>query len=342
VRRRHFERLKPVCPQCRARGTGAPALKVRLEARATEESIDEGMLACANGCEYPVVDGVPVIVPDVRAFLATRAQAVIAREDLSPAVAGLLADAVDADARQRLSGAVWDHYAEFDPLEETHEVWPGAVARLAHHGLQRANPRPDGPILDAGCGPGRGSFEVARRTGELVLGIDVDLPPLRLAQRVLRDRTVRYDRKRSGAIYDRREFTSKLEKLEQVDFWCCDGLALPFDDGTFAAAAALNVIDRVPAPADLLRSLRRVTRHGGKLILASAYDWTGRDAGAWLGGADGVTSESALRALLTPGQPGAIDGLVFETEDPDFPWHVRVHDRKTELYRLQVVTARVE
>lgn len=342
MRRRHFERLKPVCPQCRANRAGDVPLKVRLEARAAEESIDEGVLACANGCEFPIVDGVPVIVPDVRSFLATRAGAVLMREDLSPAVAGMLADAVDAGARQCLSSAAWDHYADFDPLEETHEVWPGAVARLAHHGLQRANPRPDGPVLDAGCGAGRGSFEFARRTGELVLGVDVDLAVLRLAQRVLRDRTVRYDRKRSGSIYDRREFMAKLEKLEQVDFWCCDGSALPFPDGAFATAAALNVIDRVASPHDLLRSLRRVTRHGGKLILASAYDWDSDDARPRIGGAGNVTSESAVRALMNPGQPDAIDGLVFESEDPDFPWHVRVHDRKTELYRLHVVTARVE
>jgi SAM-dependent methyltransferase len=159
---------------------------------------------------------------------------------------------------------------------------------------------------------------------------------------------VRYPRKRCGLVYQRRSFACRPPRAENVDFWACDALALPLVAGTFGLVVALNLLDCVAAPRDLLAGLAAALLPGGKAILASPYDWSmaATPVEAWLGGhsqrgpAAGA-SEPVLRALLTPGgHPAAVDGLVLEAEESGLPWQVRLHDRGTMGYRSHLVVAR--
>ena len=99
--------------------------------------------------------------------------------------------------------------------------------------------------LDLGCSVGRTSFELAKRSDGLVLGVDLHLPMLRLARRVLETGTVSYARRRVGIVYDRRDFDVAFDDADRVDFWACDAMALPFRDAGFGHAMALNVLDCV-------------------------------------------------------------------------------------------------
>jgi SAM-dependent methyltransferase len=204
-----------------------------------------------------------------------------------------------------------------------------------------------GPLLDLGCAVGRGTFELAKRTTDLVLGVDMGFHMLRLASRVLRRGSIRYPLRRGGVLYDWREFDVPIEAAERVDFWACDATQLPFGARTFGGAVALNLIDCVYSPLDLLRSVAQVLRSGGALLLAAPYDWTpaATTIEAWIGGhsprsAGGGASSAVLRALLTPGaHPAAIEGLHLVAERDDVPWTVRMHDRSTVTYRLHMVVA---
>lgn len=77
--------------------------------------------------------------------------------------------------------------------------------------------------------------------------------------------------------------------------------------GTFARAIALNVLDCVANPRELLVSLASVLRTGGKISLTCPYDWSpgATPVEAWLGGhsersdSNGAP-EKVLRSLLTP------------------------------------------
>jgi hypothetical protein len=108
----------------------------------------------------------------------------------------------------------------------------------------------------------------------------------------------------------------------------------------------MNVLDCVSAPRELLASLGRVLQAGGMASLACPYDWSlvATPLENWLGGhsqrspAAGA-SETALRALLTPGAAGSIETLVLKTERDDLIWQVRLHDRSTMTYRLHLVVA---
>ncbi len=72
-----------VCPRCR---NGSHAHPLTL--------LDEDLLGCACGADYPVVDGVPVVFRDPAPWLATEAVEALCRHDLPPALRRVLRGAI--------------------------------------------------------------------------------------------------------------------------------------------------------------------------------------------------------------------------------------------------------
>jgi uncharacterized protein YbaR (Trm112 family) len=69
VRRGHFDLLGPICPGCHARGVSSP-LGLNIVEDERDGDILAGILGCSGcGAEYPIVDGLPIIVPDVRRYV---------------------------------------------------------------------------------------------------------------------------------------------------------------------------------------------------------------------------------------------------------------------------------
>jgi SAM-dependent methyltransferase/uncharacterized protein YbaR (Trm112 family) len=356
MRRRHFEALKPVCPVCRAARGVEASLGLAVVLKEVGEHVVEGTLRCPEAScqrEYPIVDGIPLLVGNLRAYVTGAIDQIHARGDLAAETESLLGDCCGPGSafdisRQHLSTYAWDHYGDLDPDEPSGSPAPGSILRLLDRGLLLARKLTRGPILDIGCSVGRGSFALADLVGGLVLGVDLSYAMLRLASQVLREERVRYPRRRVGLVYDRRDFPARFSGAENVDFWACDALALPFPAGTFATIAALNVLDCVPSPHDLLDSLPRLLAKKGKAILSTPHDWStaATPVESWLGGhsqrgPEAGASEPMLRALLTPGaHPASIDGLEILAEEPDVPWHVRMHDRAIMEYRSHLLVAR--
>ncbi len=97
-------------------------------------------------------------------------------------------------------------------------------------------------VLDVGCNTGYGTMRfvpVARR----VAGVDVSPRAIEAAQR--------------RAIDGRPEFVLG------------GGLELPFPDDSFDVVTSFQVLEHVPDPRVFLRELTRVTRPGGRIILAT-------------------------------------------------------------------------
>ena len=358
MKRRHFEALRPICPLCQIQSREESLLTVGFVAREEGAEIVEGALRCTRGeClyEYPIIDGIPILVADPRTYVANSILHLLGRDDLSGEIESMLGECSGPGSsldvtRQHLSNYTWDHYGEFDPGESQAEPRPGSLTRALERGLGMFGTAPAGPVLDTGCSVGRSTFDLARRSDGLVLGIDLNFSMLRMAASVMRKGVVRYARRRVGLIYDRREFPVRFENVANVDFWACDVALLPFAAGTFSTAVSLNLLDCVASPLDQLKSLRRVLGPGARLLLAAPYDWSGAVASpeAWIGGhsprsAREGRSEAVLRALLTPGaHPVSVEGLRLVSEMDDVPWQVRVHDRSTTTYRLHLLTAVVQ
>ena len=351
----HFEALRPHCPICLRDRAETHRLLLTTAVKREADVILEGMLLCpSQGCqrEYPIIDGIPLILANLRGFLAQNLHQLTARDDLSEIMESVLGDCAGPGSqfdisRHQLGSYARDHYGRHDPEEPDSEPRPGAAARLLATGLDAALPLPAGPLLDLGCAVGGTTFALVEQTGRLVLGVDLNMAMLRVAASALHRGVVQYPRKRTGVVYDRRRLPVSFPCAEQVDFWACDVGALPFPEKKFALAAALNLLDCVPAPRDLLAEVARTLVPGGKAVLTSPYDWSpvATPMEGWLGGHSqrGVRqgkNEPMLRALLTPGgHPAAIGSLALESEVLEAPWHVRLHDRSTVSYRVHLVVA---
>ncbi len=243
--------------------------------------------------------------------------------------------------RQHLSSYAWDHYAEFDP-DEPKQSEAGSIARLLDRVLADVNVD-DGPSLDVGCSVGRTCFELAGQSDGLVLGVDLNFPMLQLAQRVLESRTVTYDRRRVGVVYDRRAFPVSFTGVERVDFWCCDSQAMPFRAGRFSQVSCLNVVDCVQNPIQLLQQVANMLRANGTAIVATPFDWSSAATPfeTWLGGHSDRAphrgaSEVAFRSVLEAGGLG----LSVEKELDGIPWQVRLHDRSSMHYDVHATICR--
>lgn len=347
MRRRHLDSLRPVCPVCRA---GVP-LSLTDVLKEEDGHIVEGILRCPTpSCqrEYPILDGIPLLLADLRGYVSGAIDQITAREDLDAVMESLLGDCCGPGSsyditRQHLSTYAWDHYADLDPEKGSSHA--GSVLRVLARGLELAGEIPPGPILDLGCAVGRSSFALAEGGDRLVVGVDLGYVMLRMASEVLRKGRARYPRRRIGIVYDRRDFPASFLHSEAVDFWLCDATDLPFPEGTFAAVVGLNVLDCVTDPHGLLASLPRLLKPGGKAILSTPYDWSPRATplGAWIGGhsqrgGHEGASEPVLRALLTPrAHPASVEGLRIVAEEPDLAWRVRMHQRSSVEYRVDLV-----
>ncbi len=112
--------------------------------------------------------------------------------------------------------------------------------------LERLDVRPGDRLLDAGCGEGRHCFGALER-GASVVGLDLDLPSLRMARGALADRAAELDR--GGSVLQGNAF------------------ALPFEDGTFDKVICAEVMEHVHDYRGAVRELARVLRPGGRIAV---------------------------------------------------------------------------
>lgn len=344
MRSHHLTHLHPGCPVCRVG---------LLAARDTDDLHGDGVLACdqpACGARHPVIDGVPVIVPDLGGVASNQVLDLAGAGTLTSEAGDLVAAAggpggpLDA-RRQNLSTYTWGHWGDLDPAGDGPKE--ASVVTILERGLELvdgAEGRVTGDVLDLGCGVGRTTLELARVTDGLVLGIDLNVSFLRAASRILRTGEVVYDLRREGVSYDRRAFAVPVDGAERVDVWCADVAVLPFQAGGFGLVTSLNLIDCIQDPRTHLQSLHDLLVPGGFAIFSSPFDWNAgaTDPGAWLGGRtdpDHADGHRTVRRLLAGGDD-AIDGLEIVGEAQGLPWDVRLHARSTMRYLVDLFVVR--
>ncbi len=337
-----FDELAPVCPRCLHFSQAHSPLKIgdRLEMRAGH--LWQGLLHCSDqSCwmEYPVIDGVPILTPDPPDFLTRAQHQILRRDDLSVPLQGAMGDALgqasefDRD-RQHLSLYAGSHFPD----------WAGGTASPLLAILDRAlsaAPPGDGPALDLGCSVGRGTWQMAG-TGRAVLGVDLNFSMLRLAQRLMVEGRASFPQRRIGLVYDQTEIQLPADAAKaRVDFWAADCLVLPFADGRFAGAGAVNLVDCIAAPTNMLVEAARILADGAAAFFTTPYDWaeTATEKAAWMGGHSdrgpfGGAAEPVLTATLQQ------TGFDITSEETDLPWTLRMHSRSVMQYQLHLVACR--
>jgi SAM-dependent methyltransferase len=182
--------------------------------------------------------------------------------------------------------------------------------------------------LDLGCGVGRFAFELALVADE-VIGMDTSASFIRAAQRMLHKKTANFVRSEFGSQPGREKLTiRRIPASTRIDFQIQDAqqlakLKLP----RFDIVAAINLLCRLPAPADFLRSLPSLVAPAGQLLLASPFSWL---------------------PTYTPKQKWLIPAEVVKVLAPEFrlvrrrdlPFLIREHRRKYQLVISDVMTFR--
>lgn len=343
----HFEAFRPVCVRCRIAGTGDHRLGLRVQ-RQDAVRVVEGMLECPT-CryEYPIFDGIPLLVADVRDHVSRQLGELRARDDLSPFAESMLGDCAGPDSelgRDRMYLASYGraHWSDLDPAQPAPStLLPVIDAALALAGDVR------GRWLDLGCAVGRGTFALAARTGDLALGLDLNLAMLKAARRIAVAGTLRHSIRRSGVVYDQRDEAIDPAGRALVDFWYADATALPLPSDATDGAISLNLLDSVSQPLGHLAELGRVLAPTGRAVIATPYDWTAAVTPLehWLGGHSqrgGVrgSSPATVRHILTMAARPDAPALALDGERADVTWTLDIHERAKITYALDMLRVR--
>ncbi len=279
--------------------------------------------ACAR--RYPIVDGIPVIAPDPQAHLAKWGAELVDGEP--EALAEHLSIYLDAH---------WGDDATPPP------EGPELINRLINS-AQLINRLINsvvgagriGRAVELGCGPGRGLYELAKGADEVV-GVDAQLAALRRARRIFDGEPVEYGRRIVGRHYATARIVAPA-RADHVTLVCADALDPPRVPASFDRVVALNVLDAVVSPPQLVAVADGLCAPGGEVILASPYAWqSGIVADEHrFGGADPA---AALRRRLVDGE--ALEARYTIEDEAEVPWALRRDARSAVVYQVHWLRAR--
>ena len=313
-----------VCPGCRTRTNG------RLDLRTIDRAGE--LYVCECGRRYPIVDGIPIVLPDPTAYFRTEI-AVVLERDLPVEVAEVIIEHGPDDASyprllEHLSIYLDAHWG--DRAEPAVDFAAAAlIDKLAERSQHRV-----GLAVELGCSVGRMAQTLAAGADEVV-AIDLHFGALRRARALLAGESVRYARRVAGRHYT--QAITRGERADNVKLVCGDALDPPLVPGEYERVVALNLLDSVAHPRRLLQVLDALCTPGGELILASPYAWqsTVVHEDDRLGAHDPAAYVTALL------REGTGLGAPYEIlDEADLGWTLRRDARSEVRYQTHYLRAR--
>ncbi|NTW06653.1 MAG: methyltransferase domain-containing protein [Syntrophaceae bacterium] len=355
INHRHFQTLKPLCPVCRP-SSGEYLLEIGKVIKGNDDYLQEGILVCSNEhcrSEFPVINGIPIILANLRSYISQNILPLLSRDDLSSTMESLLGDCAGPgsafdSSRQYLSTYCFAHYGDLDAeVLFRKQKGAGTVMDLFKRSMALLKEELGGCIVDIGCSVGRTTFELASSSDDLVLGVDLNFGMLKVAREIIEKGRVTYPLRREGIVYERRSFPVSFENLSRVDFWVCDAVSLPFSKEVFSGAASFNVLDCLWSPHEHLREISRILLPQAKAIVSTPFDWSANvtPVEAWLGGHSQRAPHegfgvSFLRALLSSEKSPVELRQLEILQEENVPWNLRLHDRSLMQYSSHLMILR--
>ena len=327
-----------------------PASLLELQVRTQNEvRVIEGQLYCAQ-CQslFPILKGVPILVPDVDTYLTNSILHALTDHNESPFIEQWLTESTGPTSaytltRQYISTYAEAHYGQHKdpPLEPKSgfEQLADLASSTCHHSAL---------AIDIGCSVGGSTSVLAQKTDNLVLGIDVSLGMIRFAQQALQGR-VRYGKRRVGTVYDPVEYEIPNDNAERIDFWVADALSLPFLKQTVNHSQSIHLLDCVSTPTKHLTELIRILQDDGTWGIVCPYDWSlgATDYHKWLGGfgyfqGHNGQPEAVLKWLMSSESPHPeLQQTQLINEIQQQTWRLPIHARSTMHYQSHVLLGRV-
>lgn len=292
------------------------------------------LLVCECGRRYPIIDEVPIVMANPAGYLRSEIATIVER-DLSPEVAALLvADGPDEAPYARLL----EHLSIYMDAHWGDRAQPpeGFAAQSVIERLARL-PRVE-LAVELGCNVGRIVAELAVNA-DRVVGVDINFGAVRRARHMLDGATVAYGRRMIGRHYQRAEVAARDRAVGKArrQLVCGDALDPPLIQGMFDRVVALNVLDSVRQPRQLLSVVDGLCAPHGELILSSPYTWqsTVMEDHERIGGAEPAIDVATIL------REGTELGARYRIEDEaDVPWTLRRDARSTVSYRVHYLRAR--
>jgi SAM-dependent methyltransferase len=217
-----------MCPWCRADLT-----LTSFDASGSNDEVVEGLLSCACGRRFPIVNGIPRILEDAFKLFPDFVQRHRERLPQLPSVPVMHSGEAEAIRRTRESfGFQWTQFSEMvidfrenflkyiEPLDES--FFPGKIG------------------LDLGCGFGRHIYNAAKFGAEMI-GVDL-----------------------SDAIESTRANTKGLPNVHLVQ---ADVYHLPIRHGVLDFAYSIGVLHHTPDPEAAFRCLVPLVKPGGSVFV---------------------------------------------------------------------------
>lgn len=309
-----------VCPGCRTLSGD------RLDVRTLERVGD--VLGCECGRRYPVIDDVPIVMKDPSGYVRSEIAAIVER-DLTPDVAALLVEDGPDDAPYP---RMLEHLSIYLDAHWGDRATPATELALAPF-IDRIAALPRVAMaVELGCSVGR---VLAELPAERAVGLDMHFGALRRARRLLAGEPISYARRDIGRHYA--AATAAGTHAAHRTLVCGDALDPPLLPDVFDRVVALNLLDSVAQPRQLLSVIDGLCAPRGEIILSSPYAWQSSvmPEHERFGGADPA---GALRALLTSSK-GLRASYRIEDE-AEISWTLRRDARSTVTYRTHFVRAR--
>jgi len=300
-----------ICPACLPGEFPLEATVKRLD----RDDIVTGELFCKK-CRrrFPIKAGIAVLLPTLESY-STGGQ-------------------LRYEERDTLNRYLWSHYADLAgdlEVRESNAAWAGCLAQKSSS------------ALDAGCGVGRLTFEMATR-GNWAVGCDLSHSFIRMARRLVQERRCSFSLPLEGNL--RESFHCELPagwRTDNIEFIVADATALPFAQGCFQQVSSLNVLDRVHYPLVHLYEMNRVAQtEGASFLFADPFSWSATAAPEerWLGGTTagkyagrGIDN---VRLLLT-GKDKILSPAWQIKSEGSITWMMRSHANHRELIRSEFI-----
>ena len=192
--------------------------------------------------------------------------------------------------------------------------------------------------VELGCSTGRIVAELAAGA-DRVCGLDLSFGAVRRARQLLDGERVEYPRRVVGRRYTAAHAAAgdRAVPAGRRLLVCGDALDPPLIPGAFGRVVALNLLDSVASPRQLLSVLDGLCEPGGELIVSSPYAWQSSVMADHerLGGADPAAE---LTAVLRDGT--GLSARYAIEDEADLPWTLRRDARSLASYSIHYVRAR--